>query len=165
MSFAKRFPSKACSVSLQALHKEACLAELAALLIESGQVERRLARPLEQAFLERERLASTGVGSGVAIPHVKLAGLDQTALAFAVHKQGVDWASVDGEPAHIFFAVVRPAGPTDRHDPARHLEMMQWIARIARGRDFCRFAMAARTKAELLDLLAEVAPSREGAQT
>jgi PTS system fructose-specific IIC component len=88
---------------------------------------------------------------------VQLAGIGEAALAFAVHKGGVDWASVDGEPAHIFFAIVRPTQAGELHDPKRHLELMQWIASLARAKDFCRFAQAARTKAELVDLLKEVA--------
>jgi len=157
MNPAKLFKPKACSVSLCAPTKEGCFAELSALLVASGQLQASQTRALESAFLERERLASTGVGAGVAIPHVQLAGLESTALSFAVHKSGVEWASVDGEPAHLFFAVVRPSGPSAHHDPRQHLELMQWIARLSRAKDFRRFALAARTKAELLDLLKEVA--------
>src|SRR5687768_17085108 len=98
MSFANSFKPKACSVSLNAATKEGCLEELARLLVSSGQVEAAKQRALELAFLERERHASTGVGSGVAIPHVQLAGQRETAVAFAVHRAGVPWAAVDGEP-------------------------------------------------------------------
>ncbi len=155
--FAKQFKSKACSVALEATTKEGCLSELAGLLVTSGQVAQRLLGALETALLERERIASTGVGAGVAIPHVKLAGLEKTALAIAVHKQGIEWAAVDAEPAHLFFVVVRPAAASELHDPRRHLELMQWIAHLAREKDFCRFALAAQSRAELLDLLEEVA--------
>ncbi|MEO6708355.1 MAG: PTS sugar transporter subunit IIA [Planctomycetota bacterium] len=157
VGFARQFKSKACSVALEAASKEATLTELAGLLIASGQVPARLKGALEAAFLERERIASTGLGAAVAIPHVKLAGLEKTALAFAVHKGGVEWASVDGEPAHLFFVVVRPAAASELHDPRRHLELMQWIATLARAKDFRRFALAAQTKAELLELLEEAA--------
>lgn len=159
VGLAKKFKSKACSVSLEAATKDACLGELTQLLVESGGILPQQVKALEAAFLERERLASTGVGAGVAIPHVKLAGLKETALAFAVHKSGVEWAAVDGEPAHIFFAIVRPAEASETHDPKRHLELMQWIASLARAKDFCRFALAARTRTELADLLREMAPA------
>jgi mannitol/fructose-specific phosphotransferase system IIA component (Ntr-type) len=157
LGFARQFKSKACSVSLGASTKEECLSELAQLLVSSGGVPARLSAALETAFFERERIATTGVGSGVAIPHVKLVGLEKTALAFAVHRQGVSWAAVDGEPAHLFFAVVRPAVESELHDPRRHLELMQWIANLARVRDFRRFALAAGTKTELHELLEEAA--------
>lgn len=157
MNPAKLFKPKACSVSLVAATKEGCFSELTELLIVSGQVPQQQRRALELAFGERERLASTGVGAGVAIPHVQLPGLAETALSFAVHKRGVDWASVDGEPAHLFFAVVRPGAGSASHDPKLHLELMQWIARLSRAKDFCRFAKAVRTKSELMDLLKEVA--------
>jgi mannitol/fructose-specific phosphotransferase system IIA component (Ntr-type) len=159
VGLAKRFKSKACSVSLEASTKEGCLRELAQLLVDSGQLQARQVPALEAAFLERERVASTGVGAGVAIPHVKLAGLKETALAFGLHKKGVQWAAVDGEPAHLFFAVVRPAAASELHDPKQHLELIQWIAQLARAKDFCRFALAAQTRTELADLLREMAPA------
>ncbi len=159
VGLARKLKSKSCSVSLAAATKEACLGELAQLLVESGGLLPRQLEALHAAFLERERLASTGVGAGVAIPHVKLEGLKETALVFGVHKAGVEWAAVDGEPAHLFFAVVRPAAASELHDPKRHLELMQWIAHLARAKDFCRFALAARTRTELSDLMREMAPA------
>jgi mannitol/fructose-specific phosphotransferase system IIA component (Ntr-type) len=157
LGFARQFKSKACSVELTAPTKEGCLAELAQLLVISGGVAARQSGALQAAFLERERIATTGVGAGVAVPHVKLAGIERTALAFAVHKRGVPWAAVDGEPAHLFFAVVRPAVASDLHDPRRHLELMQWIAKLARVQDFRRFALAAESRTELFELLEEAA--------
>lgn len=158
-AFARRFQLEACSVSLAGATKEECLRELAGLLAQSGQVDERLLPALHAEFLARERLASTGIGGGVAIPHVKLAGQRTVALALAVHRPGVAWAAVDGDPAHIFFAVVRPAGASAVHDPKRHLELLHWIARLARASDFRRFALAAATRAELLELLAESPPA------
>ena len=156
-AFAKQFKSKACSVSLEASTKTECLAELAGLLVVAGQLLPRQVPALEAAFLERERIASTGVGAHVAIPHVKLAGLEKTLLAFAVHKRGVEWAAIDGELVHLFFVVVRPASASEHHDPRRHLELMQWISSLARAKDFRRFALAAQSKGELLELLEEAA--------
>ena len=93
----------------------------------------------------------------VAIPHVKLAGLDKVAASLSVHTTGVEWAAVDGELVNIFFAILRPEEANDQHDPERHLDMMRWIARLARDSDFRSFAMQAHTKRELVDLLKEMA--------
>ncbi|MBK8178482.1 MAG: PTS sugar transporter subunit IIA [Planctomycetes bacterium] len=122
----------------------------------SKSITTQQVRPLHAQFLARERLASTGVGAGVAIPHVKLEGLKETALAFAVHPAGVEWAALDGEVVHLVFAVVRPAESGEFHDPKRHLELMQWIAHLSRAPDFRRFALAAASPKVLHELLSEV---------
>ncbi len=57
---------------------------------------------------EREHLGSTGIGDGVAIPHGKLKKLDQLLLAFGCSKGGVDFDSMDGKPAHLFFLLLAP---------------------------------------------------------
>ncbi|MEO0661232.1 MAG: PTS sugar transporter subunit IIA, partial [Planctomycetota bacterium] len=106
--------------------------------------------------LEREELASTGVGMNVAIPHVKVDGLQEAICSLSVSPEGIEWRAVDGEPVHILFTVLRPGGATDQHDPEQHLEMMRWIARLARDPDFRGFALQARTKAELVGLLKEM---------
>ncbi len=157
IDFSQQYKPAACSVSLSAGTKEECLRELAQLLVDAEQLPKRQVAPLQAAFLERERVASTGVGAGVAIPHVKLGAVKETVLGFGVHKKGVEWSAVDGEPAHIFFVVVRPAAASGLHDPRRHLELMQWIAHLARVQDFRRFALAAQSGKELVELLREMA--------
>ncbi len=57
---------------------------------------------------EREKLGSTGIGDGVAIPHGKLGGIPGLVLAFGRSHQGVDFESMDGQPAHLFFLLVAP---------------------------------------------------------
>lgn len=61
-----------------------------------------------QVLLERERLGSTGIGDGVAIPHGKLKGLSGLLLSFGRSREGVDFDSMDGKPAHLFFLLVAP---------------------------------------------------------
>jgi len=92
----------------------------------------------------------------VSIPHVKLVGIDRALCALAIHREGVSWAAVDGAPVHILFTVLRPEKGGVDHDPERHLELMRWISKLARDPDFRRFALKARTKTELIDLLKEM---------
>jgi len=84
-------------------HKEAVLAELCRGL----SAEADLLHPL-QALLEREKLGSTGIGNGVAIPHARVAGLQQIVMSFGYSKAGVDFEAIDGKPVHFFFAVLTP---------------------------------------------------------
>jgi mannitol/fructose-specific phosphotransferase system IIA component (Ntr-type) len=109
-----------------------------------------------KTLLEREELASTGVGQNVAIPHVKLEGLDEAVASLSVHNEGVEWAAVDGEPVQVLFTVLRPEHAGESHDPDRHLEMMRWVASLSRNGDFRNFAIQARTRTELVDLLKEM---------
>ncbi|MDZ4771682.1 MAG: PTS sugar transporter subunit IIA [Planctomycetota bacterium] len=155
MSTWKSFKAKSCTVELGASTKEAVLAEIVDLLVASKTLPETLREGAVAALLDRERTGSTGVGTNVAIPHVKLKGLETVVCSLAVHERGVSWAAIDGAPVHIVFTVLRPDRPTDKHDPTKHLEMMQWIARLSRDADFRRFALQVETKAELIELLEE----------
>ena len=154
--FWKQFRPKACSVALKRATKEEVLREIVEVMLRGGALSEELADPAFQALIEREQLASTGVGQSVAIPHVRLAGLEQAAASLCVHPGGVEWAAVNGEPAHVFFTVLRPERAGSLHDPEQHLEMMRWIARLGRDRDFRRFALQSKTRTELVDLLREM---------
>ncbi|MCB9914399.1 MAG: PTS sugar transporter subunit IIA [Planctomycetes bacterium] len=156
MSYWKEFKPKSCSINLKAETKVEALAEIVDNMIKADALEEGLRESAVTALERREELASTGVGMGVAIPHVKLPGLTRVVCTLSVHKDGVDWNAVDGEAVHLFFAVLRPERAGDEHDPERHLEMMTWIARLAREADFRRFARAARNKTELVELLKEM---------
>ena len=155
-AFWKLFRPKACSIGLAATSKEDALAEMVANLVDGGSLPAELSEAALGALSEREALASAGVGQNVAIPHVQLDGLTTAVANLGIHHEGLDWAAVDGDVVHVCFTVLRPAGPSTDHDPERHLEMMRWIARLARERDFRLFAMQARTRTELVDLLKEM---------
>ncbi len=152
----KLFKPKACSISLSSTAKEDALKEIVTNLVKGGALDEKLESDAVDALLKREELASTGVGMNVAIPHVKLAGLDAAVATLSVHAEGMEWAAVDGEPVNVLFTVLRPENPGETHDPEKHLEMMRWIARLARERDFRRFAMQATTRKQLVDLLKEM---------
>jgi mannitol/fructose-specific phosphotransferase system IIA component (Ntr-type) len=151
----KSFKSKSCSVDLAAPTKDAVLEEIVDLLVVSNALPQNLRAAAITTLVERERMGSTGVGTSVAIPHVKLKGLDRVACSLSVHKTGVEWAAVDGAPVQLVFTILRPEKTTEAHDPEKHLEMMKWIARLARDADFRRFALRVKTKTELIDLLRE----------
>lgn len=156
MNFWKQFKPKCCSVNLKAADKPQALEELIDNLVKAGALPAALRDDAIAALAEREELGSTGVGQGVAIPHVKLKGLDRVACSVSIHKEGLEWSAIDGEPVNIYFTVLRPERAGEQHDPERHLEMMTWIAKLAREPDFRRFAGRAKTKTELVDLLKEM---------
>src|SRR2546425_9595194 len=82
------------------------IAELAGVLArDHGEIDRQR---LIQALEDRERLNSTALGDGVAIPHGKLPGLKRVLAAFGRSLAGVDFQSLDGKPTHLFFLLVAP---------------------------------------------------------
>lgn len=159
MDWSKLFKPSACQVKFKANDKDGVLVELVEGLVKAGQLPESLQEDALQALREREELATTGVGMNVAIPHVKLGGLDQVACGLGVHQEGVEWGAIDGAPVSILFLVLRPDGPTEHHDPEAHREMMGWIAGLGRDADFRAFALQAAKKSDLTQLLKEMAPS------
>lgn len=90
-------------------------------------VEQGYAADADELFdrlLEREQLGSTGVGSGVAIPHCKLNGLDRVVLAIGSTEQGIEFGAIDGVPVRLFFVVVSPSS-----SPAAHLQCLAAISK------------------------------------
>ncbi|MEM9382879.1 MAG: PTS sugar transporter subunit IIA [Planctomycetota bacterium] len=156
MDWYKRFKSKGCILKLKAETKADALDEVARQLESAGLLDEAQGAGARKALHAREQLASTGVGMSVAIPHVKLEGIEESVCSLAVSPAGIEWQAVDGGPVHILFTVLRPAEATEAHDPEDHLEMMRWIAKLARDADFRAFALQAKTKAELVGLLKEM---------
>lgn len=156
MNYWKQFKPSSFSVGLKATEKEDALREIVANLVKAEVLGAVHAEGAIQALLERERLASTGVGMGVAIPHVKLKGLERVVCTLSIHRTGIEWSAVDAAPVHLFFAVLRPERDNQHYNEKEHIEMMGWIAGLARSSDFRSFALQAKTKTDLRDLLKEM---------
>ena len=106
MKISELLDSRAIVADLKAKDKSKALIELTDSLISC---EPSLSRDDVIAVLqERERLGSTGIGDGVAIPHGKLAGIPELKLVFGRSHSGVDFESMDGQPAHLFFLLIAP---------------------------------------------------------
>lgn len=155
--FWKLFKPKACSVRLKSVDPAAVPEELVGNLVKADLLDESIAPGAVEAVQAREQLASTGVGQGVAIPHVQVPGLERVVVSLSMHVGGVEWRAIDGQPVHLFFTVLRPEMPTDEYDPEKHLEMMRWVSRLARHDDFRRFALGVTTRTALVDLLKEMA--------
>jgi PTS system nitrogen regulatory IIA component len=114
---------------LSARTKVDVLVELAtAIARRHPEVERER---LVQALEDRERLNSTALGEGVAIPHGKLPGIKRVFAAFARSRQGVDFQSLDGEPTHLFFLLVAP-----EDSAGAHLKALARISRLLKDDSF-----------------------------
>jgi PTS system nitrogen regulatory IIA component len=119
-------PKESIIAELRGKTKREVLEELAdGLLEQKPDLDRE--RLLEVLF-ERERLGTTGIGEGIAIPHGKLKDLDQLALSFGRSIQGVDFESMDGKPVHLFFLLVAP-----ENCAGIHLRALAKIARLLKN--------------------------------
>ena len=155
----KFFRPSACSLKLKGSSQEEIFEEILANFVGAKLLPEELRAKALETLLERERTASTGVGRNVAIPHVKLAGIDSALVSLSLHPDGVEWNSLDGEPATIFFTVLRPEAPSAGFDHDKHLDMMRWISNLGRAEDFRRFAHGVTTRTALVDLLKEMSSS------
>ena len=101
-------------------------------------------------WLERERISTTAIGEGVAIPHGKLADVEQVWGVFARSLEGIDFASLDGAPTHLFFALIAP-----QNAAADHLKALARISRLLKDEAFRRRLMEAQTQQELYTIIAQ----------
>lgn len=108
----------------------------------------RDAAELYQKLWEREQLGSTGVGSGIAIPHCKLKGLAHGVVAVGIVPEGVDFEAVDGQPVKVFFLVVSPS-----ESPAEHLQVLAAISRWVKSNRHAEKILALRDPQEVYDFL------------
>ena len=83
--------------------------------------------------MERERISTTAIGEGVAIPHGKLPGLERIYGVFARSSEGVDFNSLDGGPTHLFFVLIAPENAA-----ADHLKALARISRLLKDEVFRR---------------------------
>jgi PTS system nitrogen regulatory IIA component len=114
---------------LRSEEKEGVLAELVAPLVASQVVSD--AENVVGVLLERERLGSTGIGEGIAIPHGKLPEIDRVVTVFARSRKGVDYDAMDGAPVHLFFLLLAP-----EDSASLHLKALARISRLLKSRSF-----------------------------
>ena len=130
--------------------KEGAIRAMVASLKDNGRISGEEEEGIVAAVLKREELGSTGIGNGVAVPHTKYSSVDRLVATIALSKDGVDFASLDGEAVHILFLLV---SPPDR--PGDHLRGLESISRHLRNQNFCNFLTQATTSKQIVDLLNE----------
>ena len=140
---------------VKAPSKKALLAELAS---RAAQLLKFEERRLFDRLLERERLGSTGIGGGIAIPHGRMAGLDRPRGLFARLAQPVDFDSIDERPVDIVFLLVAPEGAG-----ADHLKALARVSRLLRDRSLVDKLRATETADALYALLVEPVQAQSAA--
>ena len=134
--------------ALASREKNAALEELAAGLAD--KYDHLDTKRVLSVLQERERISSTAIGDGVAIPHGKLSGLDKIYGVFARSEPGVDFNSLDGEPTHLFFVLIAPENAA-----ADHLKALARISRLLKDAVFRRRLIMGKNQEELFRLISE----------
>lgn len=137
--------------SLQVKSKKQALHELSQRAAEVTSVP---ARELFDMLLQRERLGSTGLGRGIAIPHVKVRNLKSIVCLFARMAEPVDFDSLDNEPVDLIFLLLAP-----EHASGDHLKALARLSRLLREPDVLARLRASRDKETLHGVLCEPAAS------
>jgi PTS system nitrogen regulatory IIA component len=133
--------------NLRASSKKQALHELARRAAEATGLHERA---IFDVLLERERLGTTGVGNGIAIPHGKLADLKRLYGLFARLDQPIDFDSIDEQPVDLIFLLLAPESAG-----ADHLKALARVSRLLRDRSTCEKLRGANQPAALYALLTE----------
>lgn len=146
MSFAAILDPACCAVGAAAADKDAAIAAAVGALVAGGRL-RDSARLLEETRA-RERLSSTGIGDGVAVPHALCDAVAETVMSVVRLAEPVDFDAVDGRPVDLVFFMAGPRSAT-----ADHLKILSKLARVLHDEDFRRAARAAPDGPALARLL------------
>ncbi|MDA0335060.1 MAG: PTS sugar transporter subunit IIA [bacterium] len=148
MSLLDILSAKSILVGLKGQSKEEIIEEL----VDSLEIGEAIAdrNKVLQAVLEREKIMSTGIGDGIAIPHGKSDAVSRLSAALGIHKRGVDFEALDGEPAFVFFLLVSPANVS-----GPHIRALARISRMLKNDSFKKRLIEADSSDAILGIIAE----------
>lgn len=101
------------AMDVEATNKNGVIDELVNQLNQAGKLND--VEAYKEAIHQREGQSTTGIGEGIAIPHAKVAAVETPAIAFGKSKAGIDYQSLDMQPAHLFFMIAAPEGGAQTH--------------------------------------------------
>jgi fructose-specific phosphotransferase system IIA component len=138
--------SSTVKVSMVATEKEEAIEELVDVLVRSGRVTDR--EGVITAIMNRERQQTTGIGSGVAVPHAKHESIKELTAALGVSKGGIEFDAIDDKPVRVVFLIMARVD-----DPGPHIQALAEIARLLQIPGFYRKMTEAESVADLLALI------------
>lgn len=135
-------------LDMKATEHWAAIVELVDFLEEKGDISKECRKPILTALQEREAQVSTGIGSGVAIPHTFSDTLEEVVAVFGRSKQGIDFEALDNAPVHFIILFIVP-----RKDYHLHLRTLAAIAKMFTNSEVRRNLSAAVCRNDILDIL------------
>jgi PTS system nitrogen regulatory IIA component len=134
---------------LESENVESILKEMAKFLKKNDKISKE--KELFEKLVQREKLGTTAIGEGVAIPHCKLKGVKNPVVMLAISKKSADFCSLDGKPSHIFFLVV-----SSPDNPTLNLQILAAIAHLVRkSGSLAKKILKAKNISAILDVIRE----------
>jgi mannitol/fructose-specific phosphotransferase system IIA component (Ntr-type) len=141
---------KAIIPELKAKDRDGTIAELVTALDKAGRLGKDNSQDIIKAVIKREKEASTGMGKGVALPHVKHAAVKDVVAAVGQSSVGIDFSSLDKQPVYSVILLISPVD-----NPDRHLQAMEGIFQHLQRDRFRKFLRQSTTAEEIESLLKE----------
>ncbi len=140
----------AITTNLQATDRQGVIKELVEALAAAGKISSEHVDSIVKSIIKREKIGSTGIGNGIAIPHTSHKSVENVMVAFGRSAKGVNFNALDGEPVYLFFLEL-----SSEDQQAEHLGAMRSIVKAARDEKYCKFLRQAKTTDDILDILTE----------
>ena len=137
---------KGIELNVSVSSKDEAINKLIDLMCATGKISDKDA--YKEGILAREALTSTGIGEGIAIPHAQVAAVKAPGLAAMTVPNGVDYESLDGQPAHLFFMIAAPAD-----GGSTHLQALAKLSALLMDEGFRKDLLNAKTPEEFLSLI------------
>jgi mannitol/fructose-specific phosphotransferase system IIA component (Ntr-type) len=137
-------------IGLDARNKREAIEEVVDLLVEEHEISMASRSSVIEAVMDREQMVSTGMEHGVAIPHGAVDSVDELVAALIVSKDGIDFKSIDGKPAHIIILLILPANKY-----SSSVQTMACVSRIMNSKTLRENILSADDPADIMDLIVE----------
>ena len=141
---------EAAIAELKAGDRDGVIAELVSALDKAGRLGKGNCEEITKAMIKRENQATTGMGKGVAVPHVKHHAVKDVVAALGQSSTGIDFSALDKQPVYSVILLVSPVD-----DPDRHLQAMEHVFRHLQQERFRRFLRQSHRAEQIEDLLRE----------
>jgi PTS system nitrogen regulatory IIA component len=135
---------------LQADDRDGVIVELVSLLEQAGQLGKAKGKEIQKEMIKREKEASTGMGKGVAVPHVKHQAVSDVVAAIGLSRDGIDFSALDKQPVYSIILLVSPV-----ENPDRHLQAMENVFMHLQKEKFRKFLRQCRTPEQIKELILE----------
>jgi len=136
---------------LKADDRDGVIVELISLLDQAGKLGKARSAEIQKEIIKREKEASTGMGKGVAVPHVKHKSIKDVVAAIGLSRDGIDFSALDKQPVYSVILLVSPM-----ENPEQHLQAMESVFKHLQKGKFRKFLRQCRTPEQIKDLIHEV---------
>lgn len=151
MHFSKLIRKKNIFSDLESTEREGALHEMLGNLEKNGELTGKDVEQIFSGLMAREKLGTTGIGKGIAIPHVRYEGVKELLVAVGRSKPGVDYAAVDGAKVKVVFLVITPGAKQDDY-----LAVLRWVSSIARDEYNNKLLMGAVSAKDFVEIFQDI---------